>query len=894
MLDVAFLWNGVYEKALAKPIVRRERRNDCKPYWSTNRYRRRPQVFRVQLVDNSDQEQIPPVHSPFSGIATSESVHNKSKYAEVLLEKNEALRRWTEENLERPRTEKARDDTASDTGSVDDSLSERRRNANDPEDVGVSGKRSRRFSRPPRPWGFWTEENLVREVLEFVERRPKTKDGPEYMPTSNELRRANRSDLVQAIIRFGGYVKIAERCGLRTHRRESYFWRKDFGRLEKEIWDFIRERDGPEALPPEAFGKIGDDPAPSGKENSERTTREPQSRPRMPTYNELAAAKKYIVCYAINSYGGFHEVAKRMNLEISSDETPWRSRDALIAELKRLFGDLMEKQNRLPRQQDLVRLGRHDLDWAIHRWHGGYVRLAASMGYLRSRLPCKPRNFWSEEKNLENELRALLKATNLGWRMPRRDELEALDRHDLIYAIRKFGGFITVASKLGLSRESINGTRPRGYWSNFENLRNELEAFIQENGHPGIMPRFDQFRMYDREDLIRAIQRHGGPAEVARRMHYFWYGPSSFWRDFENVRKRLCAFLQKPGQPQGRMPTQQELILAGRLDLVYGVHLHGGVYEVAWRLGLDVVDPPRAPFYWNAFENVETEIFSFLNCAVTAAWIQNGVMPTSITVVRSGRRDLAASIRRHGGWDVITRRFNLRPACPKRSKGYWNSFRNVEAELLLYVEQREQVVAEFLRNHAAWLLSPADENEHAAGQAPDEDAGVPAPDRASRPFRSIVDAIRNGERVPAMPTADELRLDGRADLLFACERIHGGLAAVASRIGWRSLSERLSLETLKNDRDALERELMTMWMPLYGAVDEMPREEDLLRTGRVDIHEAILHHGGYVAMARSMNLRHPEDPEWKDWYEKRFVKQRKSTKTTGTKTQITEKSESAE
>jgi hypothetical protein len=896
MFAGVFLWTGVVEKPFLKPADHGEQQLlGRRQRWVAGRHGRHgacARLFRAKLNEEPNQKREVPSQSPFSGIATSDSVQDKSKYAEMLLQSNEKLRQWSERNLQQVPDETKADDNAASSASEEHSTLQDEKRAKPPSTARPSGSRPRRYTKPPRPVGYWTEENLKREVFDFIKTRPGPQEDPPLMPTSSELRKANRGDLVQAIIRYGGYVKLAKRCGLRTHRREFHFWQKDFGNLEREIWKFIRERDGPDAIPPQTSEQASLQTNQMSSKNA--TEAMPRPRPRMPTYAELLAAKKRILGYAINTYGGFEAVAKRMNLETSNDATPWRDRDALVAELNRLFPDLMGKQKRFPRQQDLVRLGRHDLDWAIHRWHGGYVQLASSLGYLRARLHCRPRHFWTEEKNLENELRALLKAKNLGWRMPSYDELVALDRHDLLYAIKKFGGFFAVASKLGLSRESHTRNRPRGYWSDFENLRNELETFVQENGYPGIMPRFDQLRMYNREDLIYAIHQHGGPAEVARRLHLFWYGPNTFWRNFENVRQRLRVFLQKSRFSSGHMPTQQELISAGRLDLVYGVHLHGGVYEVARRLRLEVKDPPRAPFYWNAIENVETELNAFINSAVLASWIQSGVMPTSMTVVRSGRRDLAAAIRRHGGWDAIARRLNLRPASPKRPKGYWNTFRNVEAELLLYVQQREQVIVEYLRNYAPTLIHASSSQEEAAPQPSNEDADAAAKNATNRRYRSIADAIRHRERVPSMPTADELRLDGRADLVFACERIHGGMETVAERIGWPSLGKRLSPDSLKRDIQALTQELMTMWIPIYGSAEEMPQEADVLRTGRQDIHEAILHHDGYVAVARALGLRHPEDPQWKDWFEKRFVKQRKPTRTSRSESKTTNESSGSE
>eukprot|EP00884_Botryococcus_braunii_P019685 jgi/Botrbrau1/63/Bobra.0022s0056.1 len=104
-------------------------------------------------------------------------------------------------------------------------------------------------------------------------------------------------------------------------------------------------------------------------------------------------------------------------------------------------------------------------------------------------------------------------------RLPTSTELRQLKRTDLEKAIRTHGGSGAVAAALGWDAPSRK--KPKGYWDEIENLRDEIDAFIAEAGlPPGRMPAKTDFVRAGRYDMARAIERWGGIQEVADALQY--------------------------------------------------------------------------------------------------------------------------------------------------------------------------------------------------------------------------------------------------------------------------------------------------------------------------------------------------------------------------------------
>lgn len=397
--------------------------------------------------------------------------------------------------------------------------------------------------------------------------------------------------------------------------------------------------------------------------------------------------------------------------------------------------------------------------------------------------------------------------------MPSQRQLIDSGRTDLLNAVRVHGGAVQVARRAALAPLPAKARKkPPGYWTDPKRLHAELLIFTARNGHPGLMPRRDQLRSVGRGDLNYAIEKHGGYAAVASALHLVWHGPCSYWRVFRNVQKRVSAFVKMLGMGN-KMPCVQTMQRYGRMDLVYGVAMHGGVMIVARRMGLKVEFPQRVPGYWSVPQNVTGELEAFVK---TQPLEDRGAMPTSVMLVQAGRMDLATAIRDHGGWVYYAQVLGLRFAFEVRHQGFWENEETVLNELLNYVQKR----------YGFW--------EH-PGKEPD-------------------DGAIDGQKT-YIPSTEMLKRDGRSDIAFAIERYHGGIRVFAARHSLVVAEDMVQVkpaETLK--RWATFAAELSEWIAAHGANGIMPFKQDLIRTGRNDLRYALYRHGGAYRVSKMMQL----------------------------------------
>ena len=91
--------------------------------------------------------------------------------------------------------------------------------------------------------------------------------------------------------------------------------------------------------------------------------------------------------------------------------------------------------------------------------------------------------------------------------------LRASGATSLSKAVLNHGGSQQVAGRLGLAYHE----KSPGYWRDWDGVRQELEAFMQVYGEPGVLPTQTQLRQAGRSDLIAAIRCQGGAKPVAQR-----------------------------------------------------------------------------------------------------------------------------------------------------------------------------------------------------------------------------------------------------------------------------------------------------------------------------------------------------------------------------------------
>lgn len=117
---------------------------------------------------------------------------------------------------------------------------------------------------------------------------------------------------------------------------------------------------------------------------------------------------------------------------------------------------------------------------------------------------------------LKSELRGFISKYGQEGFMPMRKQLRLHGRVDIEKAITSMGGFRKIASIMNLSLAYKN-RKPKGYWENLDNLREEVSQFQRSWGmDPEYMPSRKSFERAGHYDIARALEKWGGLHEVAR------------------------------------------------------------------------------------------------------------------------------------------------------------------------------------------------------------------------------------------------------------------------------------------------------------------------------------------------------------------------------------------
>jgi Hypothetical methyltransferase/SNF2-related domain len=672
-----------------------------------------------------------------------------------------------------------------------------------------------------KPSGYWDNFSHVELSLrEFNEKRGM----PSIMPTSSELQKAGRSDLSTAITNHGGFPAIAERLGL-TYTyiaKPDRYW-DNFANVQQEVFDFIRTQGTPGT---------------------------------MPTSSELQKAKKSSLSAAISGkHGGFPIVAGRLELTITKKPNGyWDSFANLEQELLTFIQEHGE-QGVMPTNQEFQAAKRSDLPFAIAK-HGGITTVRQRLGL---RPPSKRPGPWDDFSRVEQELRIFIGTQGIAGIMPTREQLKQTGRRDLIAAIDTHGGSFTVAQRLQLQLTS--GNKPNGYWDDFIHVEEAIKRFLATSHTDGTMPTLTQLNHAGQGDLAAAISRHGGIGDVAQRLGLqlsSFSRPSGYWNDFSHVEQELRSFIEGQGTI-GIMPTAAQLENAGYGNLLHGIAKHGGLTRVAQRLGLQLSSTAKPDGHWNDFAHIEQELIRYIQERGTPE-----IMPTQSELTKAGRNDLIIAIRRmHGGFAAVAQRLGLQQRVFGKQPGYWKDFANVERELRLWITTHglpeTMPTQQTLRQAGQTGLSTAI-TKHGGSLAVAQRLGLTYT-YTSKPagywndFNNIeqaVNAFIEEHGTPGiMPTRGELRNAGWHDLEIALGK-HGGSLAIAKQLGFQ-LSYTKKVMGYWKDFANVERELLR-FISDSGKSGVMPTVEELHRARLSGLSDAIIKHGGFVAVATCLGL----------------------------------------
>lgn len=355
--------------------------------------------------------------------------------------------------------------------------------------------------------------------------------------------------------------------------------------------------------------------------------------------------------------------------------------------------------------------------------------------------------------------------------------------------------------------------KPKGFWDDIENIREELVSFQKGNSdaREGTIPTARELRAAGRRDLDNAIYKQGGYHKVSKALGMKRASKKrapGYWNNFSNLESEIYEFLKEYGEelPKGSMPTQKQFRDRKRSDIVEGMEVHGGSALVAEKLGLVGRKSKKSTQHWKDWANVEAELKAFVEEQHIIASDDEALakdlrkslkkhprMPSQKELRASGRSDLAEAISSsHGGFREAARRLGFAPR--KKDDFFYDSFHNLARELYSF-------------------------------------------------------AIDSGEE-SVMPSTAVIHARGRTDLAAAIRK-YKGMSEVSQRLG---LQYRVRTREAFKDWDIFRRSLLS-FIEQHGTTGEIPSSRTLSNFGRSDLYQAILHHGGPANVADGLGLK---------------------------------------
>src|SRR3989344_1155918 len=397
-----------------------------------------------------------------------------------------------------------------------------------------------------------------------------------------------------------------------------------------------------------------------------------------PTQKEIKENRLSSLGAAIHIYhGGIYESARMLGYE--TRERPkgyWKDWKNIERELTVLG----EKLGHDPSESE-IRDYDTSLNAAIRKYHRGITVVRERMGVTQRR---NKYGSWKDLGKIISELSPIIQEIG---HFPSGSELKRLGRGDLERAIQRHHSINAVRKAMGYNPLRItkvqdddvdkNKPTPRDYWAEFNNLVNEINAIIEENG--GKFPTESTLQEKNRKDIINGFRRHGGFPEVRKRMGY---NRSSSERMLPRDSEQLTDWnwfsselLQVIEQNGDKFPSSNELNKIGRGDLLRAINkYHGKTANVRARLGYDEGMKPKG--YWRNAWNVLYELTTFM--------LKNGLesFPTRKEAKKYNGKQIMQAITMYfpGKTEGICNFLDIKRSDRKPNK-YWHDFNNLRSEL---------------------------------------------------------------------------------------------------------------------------------------------------------------------------------------------------------------------
>lgn len=302
-----------------------------------------------------------------------------------------------------------------------------------------------------------------------------------------------------------------------------------------------------------------------------------------------------------------------------------------------------------PRKRDI---SRGDNLWYLIQKFGGARKLSTSLN-----MPFKDRPVIYDWEKLSLELIEICKS--LG-RFPTKGDFKKLGKSHLRPHIKRFGGSYKVAERLGYNISF----RKKGYWNDFDNLKNELMPIIEKIGR---MPPIKDFSEINKMEVYAAIQKHGGIYTVAKKLNVVPYRDKDESRNWEYIKNEL----ERMKNTLGRFPSLKYIKKHGstKLDTLIVTHF-GGLHKVAVKLGEEL--PMRPPGYWT-IEQVEKELQDIFD--------EIGRLPSRKDLRELNKEYLIDPIKKYGGIHKMSDVMGIKYS-GRKPRGYYKNIENIKKELL--------------------------------------------------------------------------------------------------------------------------------------------------------------------------------------------------------------------
>lgn len=459
----------------------------------------------------------------------------------------------------------------------------------------------------------------------------------------------------------------------------------------------------------------------------------------------------------------------------------------------------------------------------------------------------KPYGYFRDFSNVKKELESIIK--DLG-HFPTSTELRDNGYDSLRSGIAKYhGGIRQVREKFG----EKNPRRPYGYWKEWNNVKKEFEAVIDELGH---FPTQKEISDLGRSYLTGAANNFGGLIVVGQKLGY---SPntkiSGYWKEWSNVENELEEIIKK----LGHFPTQTELYEIDRSDLIHGMlKYHGGMMAIREKMGYEQIVKPKG--YWMEWENVEKELKKLIKK-------NKGRFPTNKQIRESSLTLQNVVNTYHGGMIKVRERLGFKPG--RVAHGYWDDINNVKSKLDEIIEETGEFPTQTeLTKRGLGGLIHAITYEHGGVGNIRKLYGLEGRQKPSGywTLERVLDTCRkltqdNGR----FPTQKELNvLNGDLKGLIGGINNHGGMTKIQQLLGIEDIAKRQNYWN--------KEVVLTEARKIVDELGYLPTQQQLDKMGHSKLVAAIAKYSSLTEVRKKLGLEQNKAPNGY-WTEQKILKE---------------------